>query len=102
VEERRVKEAEKLKEVKNKIDSAVTASGGHVQKGVASGMTVDEGAVDETEEGVNADGVPFAKKIPERKTKQQKAKAARLRAEVCCSYLRTSSPHYFLFSRNAR
>lgn len=97
-----MKEAEKLKEVKNKIGSAITVSGGHVQQGIASGMIVGEGAVDETEEGVSTDDVPFARKIPERKTKQQKAKAARLRAEVCCSYFCTSSTHWSLFSRNAR
>jgi nucleolar protein 53 len=80
---RRAKEIEKLKEVKNKISSAITISGGDIQS-VASGMTVDEGAVDEAEEkDASGDNMPLAKKMPGRKTKQQKTRAARLRTEVC-------------------
>lgn len=83
---RQANEAEKLADVKNKINMAITGSGADVHEGVASGMTVDDRVMDEEEdEEVNEDDLPLAKKAPARKTKQQKTRAARLRAEVCCS-----------------
>lgn len=91
MEERRAKEAEKLKEAKDKI-SAITTSGCDPQQGVASGMVIDDGIADEAEEDdLSRDGAAVVRKMPARKTKQQKAKAARLRAEVSYSCLCTSS-----------
>lgn len=68
--------------MKNKIAGAI---GGHVQEeGVASGMTVDLADADENEITGEEDMVDIgpAKKKPERKTKQQRTRATRLRAEV--------------------
>jgi nucleolar protein 53 len=83
VEEKRAKEADRMMEVKNRIGKAVVGKAAWEESG-AEGMIVDEGADGAADpEGVEGDvETPIVKKIPERKTKQQKAKAARLRAEV--------------------
>ena len=82
VEEKKVKEAERMQEVKERIGRAfvVIRSG---EEGVPEGMTVDDAVGGEdVEDGQGGEEAPIAKKMPERKTKQQKAKATRLRAEV--------------------
>lgn len=84
LEERREKEAERLKEIKARMSGAV-GSVGVTQDGVPEGMALDE-AVEDDEvqgegEGENVNG-PSVKKAPARKTKQQRTKAARQRAEV--------------------
>lgn len=85
LEQRREKEAERLKEIKARISGAVGSVGG-TQDGVPEGMALDEAIEDdETQgegEGDDVDG-PSVKKAPTRKTKQQRTKAARQRAEVC-------------------
>lgn len=83
MEERRAQEAERLVEVKDRIGKAIAVLGLDAQEGVASGMVVDDRADEKGDvEQEDEEEKPLAKKAPERKTKQQKAKAARLRAEV--------------------
>ena len=80
-EEKRFEEAERLKAIKEKISGAV-GDGVPGQDGVPAGMVVDENVdSDEEEDAVDVD-VPLRKKLPARKTKQQRAKAARQIAEV--------------------
>jgi len=68
-------------EVKERIGKAFVVKGAG-DEGVAEGMILDEGVEAGDDEGVDVgDQSPIVKKVPERKTKQQKAKAARLRAE---------------------
>lgn len=83
MEERRAKEVERLVEIKDKIARAITGTD-VTQEGVPAGMVVDERGEEDEEGAEGEDGdKPLAKKAPERKTKQQKQKAARQRAEVC-------------------
>ncbi|KDQ56539.1 hypothetical protein JAAARDRAFT_131965 [Jaapia argillacea MUCL 33604] len=79
IEERRVKEAEKLKAWSEKMEKARKVAAEEAERvGVAPGMTV--GIVEE--DGVEAEAEEvIVKKAPERKTKQQRNKAAKLRAE---------------------
>lgn len=83
-EVKRAKEVDRMMEVKNRIGRAVVGKAAWEEDGV-EGMIVDDGVDGAADlEGVEGDvETPIMKKIPERKTKQQKAKAARLRAEVC-------------------
>ena len=79
-EEKRFEEAERLKAIKEKISGAV-GDGVPGQDGVPAGMVVDENVDSDEEDAVDVD-VPLRKKLPARKTKQQRAKAARQIAEV--------------------
>lgn len=79
-EEKRFEEAERLKAIKEKISGAV-GDGVPGQDGVPAGMVVDENVDSDEEDVVDVD-VPLRKKLPARKTKQQRAKAARQIAEV--------------------
>ena len=85
VKEKRLKDAERLAAVKAKMDNAVQESNG-LDNLAAAGMTMTSQVDDEdTEEEEDADdqssSLPI--KLPERKTKAQKNKAARILAEVC-------------------
>lgn len=80
VEEQRAKEAERLIEVKERIGRAIGVV--DTQDGVPEGMVVDDREVDDEEMEMEDGEKPIKGKVPERKTKQQKAKAARQRAEV--------------------
>ena len=84
-EEKRFEEAERLKAIKEKISGAV-GDGVPGQDGVPAGMVVDENVGSDEEDAVDVD-VPLWKKLPARKTKQQRAKAARQIAEVNLSSL---------------
>ena len=84
-EEKRFEEAERLKAIKEKISGAV-GDGVPGQDGVPAGMVVDENVDSDEEDAVDVD-VPLRKKLPARKTKQQRAKAARQIAEVNLSSL---------------
>jgi nucleolar protein 53 len=79
-EEKRLREAEKLAEVKKKMEEAHTVEPN--QEGWAAGMKLAEKVLveeDETEEGEER----VVKSVPDRKTTSQKNKAKRLLAEVC-------------------
>lgn len=80
VEERRVKEAKRLAEMKQKIEQARNREPEHVDEGYAPGMMIDKVQAEEKEDGVDVVRQPT--KVPERKTKAQRNKAARLLAEV--------------------
>jgi nucleolar protein 53 len=94
---RRVQEAEALEATKARILSARHADGGNGDGG-APGMLIDKPG-----EGVEEDSVPAdqsqdgldatTKSAPHRKTKQQRRKAEKLRAEVCGLNL-PSSPSF--------
>ncbi|KZT64456.1 tumor suppressor protein Gltscr2 [Daedalea quercina L-15889] len=81
IEERRLREAEKLEEVKRRMDAA-RAAVLEQQEGVASGMTIqpiDDADADAAEEDTK--DLPPVKTVPERKTKKERRKLERLRAE---------------------
>ncbi len=100
---RRVQEAEALEATKARILSARHAGGGSGDGG-APGMLIDkpgEGVeLQEPEDSVPADqsqDVPNStakttKSVPQRKTKQQRRKAEKLRAEVCGLNLPSTLP----------
>ncbi|KZT26047.1 tumor suppressor protein Gltscr2 [Neolentinus lepideus HHB14362 ss-1] len=78
IEEKRTKEAEKLKVWQEKVDLAKKFASQEQQEGVPSGMSVGDGeAVEEehSEEGI------VTKKSSQRKTKKERKKAERLRKE---------------------
>ena len=82
LEERRIREAEKLEEAKRKMETARAAAALELQEGVAPGMTIQpiddadaDAAPDDTQD------LPPVKKMPERKTKKERRKAERQRAE---------------------
>ena len=83
-EEERVKEAEELKKTKEKIEKARRAADEVEVVGVPSGMTVQE-VVEESEDDEDSEGEEGApaKRMPERKTKKERRKAEKRRAEVC-------------------
>jgi len=86
VEQKRLKDAEKLAAVKAKMDSALQESNG-LGNLAAAGMTVtgqvdDEDAEAEQREEGDGQGSSLPTKLPERKTKAQKNKAARILVEV--------------------
>ena len=84
-EEERLKDAYELEATKAKMEAARTLAGAEAQvgtvEGVAPGMKVAE-IVEDTEPHGETEPLP-PKKMPGRKTKQQRKKAERLRAEVC-------------------
>ena len=90
VEEQKLKGVDELEAMKAKMEKArkvaAAEAAAHIAVGVAPGMTVQEVA-DQAEEAEETEGVegaepPPPKKMPERKTKQQRKKAEKLRAEV--------------------
>jgi len=79
-EEKRLREAEKLAEVKKKMEDAHAVE--PQEEGLAAGMKLAEKVLvedNEAEEGEER----MVKSVPDRKTKSQKNKAKRLLAEVC-------------------
>lgn len=93
MEEQKLKGVDELEAMKAKMENARRIASAeaavHIAVGIAPGMTVPE-VVDQVEEDGEqeredgADPLP-PKKMPERKTKQQRKKAEKLRAEVRCS-----------------
>lgn len=85
VELKRVKDAEKLAEVKAKIESAMRVPEA-MDISLPAGMKVDEvGLEDEQDVDEEQQEAIPRKKMPERKTKAQRNKAAKLLKEVCYS-----------------
>ena len=85
VEEKRLKDVEKLAAVKAKMDSALRVTDGLNNLG-AAGMTVTAQNDSENAREEEVDGQDSSlprKKITNRKTTAQKNKAARVLAEVC-------------------
>lgn len=83
IEEQRLKEAEKLEQMKAKIEEGRKAASDTRAEGIALGMMVDEAQEPANEDAQDDDAVVQpAKKMPERKTKQERRKVERLRAEV--------------------
>ncbi|TFK52820.1 tumor suppressor protein Gltscr2 [Heliocybe sulcata] len=83
IEEKRTKEAEKLKLWQEKVDLARKFATEEEKEGVPRGMSVGEGEdadEDEEREREREEG-PVAKKTPQRKTKKERKKAQRLRKE---------------------
>lgn len=80
VERRRQEEADRLAEVRRKVADA-RALATNVTEGLPLGMTLDEIPQDDGEPVAQHDAV-VPKKPSARKTKQQRAKALRLREEV--------------------
>lgn len=79
IEERRWKEAEELQGFKQKIEDARKA-GDDADR--IMGMAVDKPEEREGDEDEDEVTIKPTKKMPERKTKQERAKAAKRRAEV--------------------
>lgn len=80
MERRRQEEADRLAEVRRKVADARTLVT-NVTDGLPLGMTLDEITQDDAEPVAQHDAV-VPKKPSARKTKQQRAKALRLREEV--------------------
>ncbi|EPQ50756.1 P60-like protein [Gloeophyllum trabeum ATCC 11539] len=80
IEEKRIREAEKLKEWQEKADAARKVAREEEAEGVPPGMTVGEGEED-PEAGVDEVEGRVAPKMPRRKTKQDRKRAERLRKE---------------------
>lgn len=80
-EERRIREAARLAEVKEKMEDA-RREVEVPDLAVASGMKVSVAGADEEDSAEEEEELP-AKKMPPRKTQAQRRKAARLLAEVC-------------------
>lgn len=87
IEERKEKKRERLAEVKRRVEAARKFMGGEASEGVPPGMVVDVPAADPEDDGSEAQDTSAPRKLPERKTKQQRQKAARRLAEVCRSHL---------------
>jgi nucleolar protein 53 len=85
VERRRQEEADRMAEVRRKVAEA-RARAPNVTDGLPLGMTLDEIPQDDGEPDPEQDAV-VPKKPSAPKTKQQRAKALRLRAEVSCSFV---------------
>ena len=90
VEEKRLKDVEKLAAVKAKMDNALRETGEENNFG-AAGMTVtaqidSENAQEEEVEDSDCQESSLPKKFSDRKTKAQKNKAARVLAEVRLSF----------------
>lgn len=79
-EERRVKEVEELAKTKERIIQARKIAVDEEVIGAASGMTIQE--LKDEDDGEDHGEVVPAKKAPERKTKKERRKAEKLRAEV--------------------
>ena len=100
---RRVQEAEALEAMKARIISARHADGSSGDGG-APGMLIDKPGEGVEEDSVFADHSQDSldattKSVPQRKTKQQRRKAEKLRAEVCDLNL-PSSPPFFSSVKN--
>ncbi|KAJ7825379.1 ribosome biogenesis protein Nop53/GLTSCR2 [Mycena olivaceomarginata] len=80
IEEKRVEKAAKLAETKEKIDQA-TVEAGDETPGVPAGMKLDEPVPIDIDEDEVASAEVISKKMPERKTKAQRNKAARVLAQ---------------------
>jgi len=80
IERRRQEEADRLAEVRRKVAEA-RARAQNATEGLPLGMTLDEIPKDDDEPATEQDAV-VPKKPSAPKTKQQRAKALRLRAEV--------------------
>ena len=102
VEEKRLKDVEKLAAVKAKMDSALRVNDGLNNLG-AAGMTVtaqndsENAREEEVEEVDGQDSSLPRKKLTNRKTTAQKNKAARVLAEVCHFNF-----HFFLMDSHTR
>ncbi|KAJ7319264.1 ribosome biogenesis protein Nop53/GLTSCR2 [Mycena albidolilacea] len=81
IEEKRVEKAAKLAETKEKIDQA-TVEAGDETPGVPAGMKLDEPVPIDIDEDEDASAEVISKKMPERKTKAQRNKAARVLIQV--------------------
>jgi len=85
IEERRVQIAEKHKEIQEKIALARQPDVGDVDKGLPTGMKLDslqdEPAPEGEQAAGNSDVIMVTRPIPERKTRQQRKKAEKQRAE---------------------
>ena len=83
IEEQRLKDSTKLAAVKKTIDHLWSAEKTHTREDVAPGMLVDPVQSETDEEDVGGEsGYQTRNRLPERKTKQQRRKAAKLLAEV--------------------
>jgi nucleolar protein 53 len=82
-EERMANEEAELRRTKEQMERARRIAQEEVVLGIAPGMEVQEIAEEDKHDNAPV-GVP-AKKIPERKTKRERRKIEKLRAEVCCS-----------------
>jgi hypothetical protein len=80
-EEKRLREAEKLAEVKKKMEEAHAVE--PREEGLAAGMKLAEKVLVEEDEAEEGEEVRVVKSVPDRKTQSQKNKAKRLLAEVC-------------------
>jgi nucleolar protein 53 len=83
IEEHKLKESTKLAAVKESMDSLWAAEKEPVRDDVAPGMLVEplQSETDEDEMGEES-GYRSRNRLPERKTKQQRSKAAKVLAEV--------------------
>jgi len=97
-EEKRLREAEKLAEVKKKMEEAHAVE--PHEEGLAAGMKLAEKVLVEDNEAEEGEEERVVKSVPDRKTKSQKNKAKRLLAEVCFNPC-PSTTLTFLFRRNA-
>lgn len=79
VEQRRQEEADRLREAQMKIEEA-RAFAANISEGVPTGMTIDE-IKDDGQPNANTPAV-IPKRLPERKTKQERARIAKQRVEV--------------------
>jgi hypothetical protein len=80
-EQKKLREAEKLAEVKKKIEEAHAVES-H-EEGLGAGMNLAEQVLVEEDEAEEGEEERVVKSIPDRKTKSQKNKAKRFLAEVC-------------------
>lgn len=80
VEQRRQDEADRLREAQKKIEQARVFAANDVSGDVPTGMIIDE-IKDDGETILNTQAV-VPKRLPERKTKQQRARMAKQKAEV--------------------
>ncbi|CAL1709723.1 unnamed protein product [Somion occarium] len=78
IEAKRVKEAEEMRQVRDKVEEARKVA---QQEGGVLGMKLDESREQEDAEVDGEDKTRPTKKIPERKTKQERIKAAKRQAE---------------------
>ena len=93
-EEKRLREAEKLAEVKKTMEEAYAVE--PHEEGLAAGMKLAEKVLIEDDEAEEGKEERVVKSLPVRKTTSQKNKAKRLLAEVC-SIPRPSTKLTFLF-----
>lgn len=89
VERRRQEEADRLMEAKKKIEQAREFAADDAMEGVPAGMVVDE-IKDDGEMKVDTPAV-VPKKPPTKKSKQQRTRIAKQKAEVRTSKTRTAT-----------